>query len=79
MVLSQQPKRKGNYKSWVKVQIDGTDKPYSLKWQDVDLWKELPSPELILLLTNVNDYDQEIVDAKESCVIIKIMFMKSTR
>ena len=58
-------KKEGNYKSWVNIQIDGTDKPYSLNWQDVDLWKELPSPESILLLTNVNEYDQEIVDAKE--------------
>ena len=36
MVLTQQPKRKGNYKRWVNVQIDGTDKPCSLNWQDVD-------------------------------------------
>ena len=64
-VLSIQPKRKGSYKNWINIHIDGEDKPCSFNWEHVEKWKELPSPDSIFLLTDANEFNQDIVDAKE--------------
>ena len=65
-VISTQPKRKGKWKDWVNVLIIGEDEPSSVSWKDVLWWREEQKAEDVLVLTTRNEYDQEIVDAKEN-------------
>ena len=65
-VLSQsrQPKRKGKDGDWLNVHVQGEHDPISVCWKDVVSWNEIPEYEETLLLTSVDEMNQEILDAK---------------
>ena len=64
-VLSKQPKKQGKWKDWVNVQVVGKDEASSVNWKDVVWWREASQAEDVLILTSIDHYSQEIVDAKD--------------
>lgn len=48
--MSTQPKQSGKYRNWINVYVFGDEKPSCVKWEDLELWKELPYPEQFLTL-----------------------------
>ena len=64
-VLSTQPKKQGKWKDWVNVQVVGKDEASSVNWKDVVWWREARQAEDVMILTSIDHYSQEIVDAKE--------------
>ena len=64
-VLSTQPKKIGKWKDWVNVQVVGKNESSSVNWKDVLWWREARKAENVLVLTPIDHYSQEIVDAKE--------------
>ena len=65
LVLSTQPKKQGKWKDWVNVKVIGKNEASSVNWKDVIWWREAHQPENVLVLTSIDHYSQEIVDAKE--------------
>ena len=64
-VLSTQPKKKGKWKSWLNVQVVGETVASSVCWDDVLWWRVLDNDSnQILVLSEVEEYRQDIVDAK---------------
>ena len=64
-VISTQPNRSGKYKEWVNVLIIGKEEPNSVDWRMFLWWREAERVENILVLSTVDEYNQEIVDEKE--------------
>ncbi len=64
-VLSRQPKKDGKHKDWINVQIIGEENPSSVNWNDVVWWREVDDTEEVLVLSDIQEFDQDIIDAKE--------------
>ena len=64
-VLSTQPKKQGKWKDWVNVRVVGKDEASSVNWKDIIWWREAHEAEDVLILTSIDHYSQEIVDAKD--------------
>jgi len=64
-VLSTQPKKLGKWKDWVNVQVVGQNEPSSVNWKDIIWWREAGKAENVLVLSELDQYNQDIVDAKE--------------
>ena len=63
-VLSQQPKRSGKYKEWLNVHVKGENKARSIAWREVVAWKKMPNIENVLILSDDEEFDQSVIDAK---------------
>ena len=63
-VLSRQPKKTGKSGNWLNVHVEGASEPSSLNWNDISMWKPLPIPEKVVLLSSIQEMSQEVVDAK---------------
>ena len=50
--------------NWLNVHVQGEHDPISVCWKDVVSWNEIPEYEETLLLTSVEEMNQEILDAK---------------
>ena len=61
-VISTQPQRSGKYKERVNVHITGKEEPNSVDWREVLCWKDAERVENVLVLSTVDEYNQEIVD-----------------
>ena len=61
-ILSKQ-KKTSIYSDWVNLKNEG-EAPHSMNWKDVERWQNVPHPELIVLLTKEEEYDQDTIDAK---------------
>ena len=64
-VISTQPKRSGKYKECLNVHIMGKEEPNSVDWREVLWWREAERVENVLVLSTVDEHNQEIIDAKE--------------
>ena len=64
-VLSTQPKKQGKWKDWANVRVVGKDEASSVNWKDIIWWREAHEAEDVLILTSIDHYSQEIVDAKD--------------
>ena len=65
-IISTQPKKNGKWKNWVNVHVMGKDEPSSVNWNDILWWREQNKSENILVLNSVEEYNQDIIDAKEN-------------
>ena len=57
-----QPRRNGKYGNYINLKNE--EEPDSVNWDNVSEWKEVPYPANVLLLTNEEEYAQEVVDAR---------------
>ena len=64
-VLSRQPKRTRNYRSWVNVLVWGDSELSSVNWYQVCMWSEANCPESVVYLFVTEELSQEVVDTKE--------------
>ena len=66
-VLSTQPKQSANakWKGWVNVKIIGKEEPVAVDWSKVEWWREVGNTEQVLTLTAIQEYDAEVIEAKE--------------
>ena len=66
-VLPAQPKQSANakWKGWVNVQIIGKEEPVAVDWSKVEWWREVGNTEQVLTLTAIQEYDAEVIEAKE--------------
>ena len=64
-VLSYHPKQGGKFKNWFNMNVVGEDDPICVNWSNVVSWSELPFPEEVVLLTKVDEFAQDVIDAKE--------------
>ena len=47
------------------VYVDGEDGPSSIDWRKVIKWTIMPEPEKLIMLTEVEELEQDVVDAKQ--------------
>ena len=64
-VLSRQPKKDSKYKDWINVQIIGEEKPSSVNWNNVLWWREVENTEEVLVLSDIQECQQDIIKAKD--------------
>ena len=64
-VLSRQPKKNSKYKDWINVQIVGEEKSSSVNWNDVLWWREVENTEEVLVLSDIQESQQDIINAKD--------------
>ena len=64
-ILSVQPKQTGKYGKWVNVHVMGEEEPRSIDRSQVHNWRNVPYPENVVMMTQVEELAQEVVDAKE--------------
>ena len=65
-VLSQQPKRTKHNGNWMNVHITGEENPSGVDWNKVVSWQEVDAIETVLLLTESEGLEEDIMVAKQA-------------
>ena len=64
-VLSQQPKRTKHNGNWMNIHKVGEETPSGVDWDDVVYWREIETPETVVLLTEAEELECVVMEAKQ--------------
>jgi hypothetical protein len=65
-LLSQQPKRTKHNGNWMNVHVTGEENPSGVDWNKVVSWQEVDAIETVLLLTESEGLEEDIMVAKQA-------------